>query len=637
MSGWTCQHCSSVRWAQQLRLAHQVRSYASAVQSSTVDERPKRYDPTPAQTVRFAVTGTTKVPKSGFHDNETDAYLKKRFAEPEIPRTLIFNQPRSQFLLESTHLSQISSLDELHTAIQRHVNTPDAAIRLTSLSPYLRRLLRTYAGKAQYIELLAATTAILERLQKWKLKDLTFFFLGLQFAIRAFSPAAIRQYIDIAIRTPYRISLKMAKQLIKDLAMFYRYHLWECPGASAAQMLEAVTGIGSDGSRRQSLYSLISWDRNEDSNRVLADYVLLLGLMGDKVGLPELWSGVEERLGSDKTPSFCLLISAFLRAFLSSGSTKAAFQATKKTAGYIDINDVVPLDLWRNLLEQDISGELKDLPNGKTTMSLLQQDICSIEAKLGVKWSGTEDGYHSQSREMETLSEYNPDATQSPSEFRLDDSVPSLETTRQLLEEISTRGPSKSRASLSAIVDLLNENEGLEIPLGSQSDDVSGVELEYAWFPRNSPIEIKNNIPSLYCDMISSPPPSSLGLLRVRPCCDELPLKNGRTLYLMQLGYVGVRTKNSLDGVSDWETTGHIVSWDRMHSTFRILFIGKGYGVIDPGHLPHGTHPHLPYSQAVLLMKALSDYKPALSDILKPSTRSYGYLIDVDPAHDLHT
>jgi hypothetical protein len=533
-------------------------------------------------------------------------------------------------------------LAELLAVIENYVTSAKHGVKFVEESTFLNAVLRL-RYKHQYREILAAINAILTRLHKFGIKSIQNVLIsGMRYSCRAFSAPALRHYLEEYSKREYPVlSARTAWVLVHDLALGFQLRKWEDPTIDKSPMLQVIAGVDYDGSLTNShttLYSLFDRSRTKQVDELMAEYSRLLGHLGDFKGVSGVWYDIQNRLREGTSTSHFLSARACLWAFIDSGNPQTAILAARDILAYGGQNETITLPLWKRLLEHDDKGLLRDLTNQTTIEALLDQELRSVEQRMGVKWSGGEKGRHFKAGNMEIWSDY--DVHDSLHESA--NSISNSEDTKRLVGEIVARGSSKSRASLSLIADLLNEYEGLEVPLGTRVDEEHG-SLEYAWFPRCCPVEFSNDPTPLCYDMATSWTSSSLGLIRALPDCGGVPFKDGRAIYLMQLGYLGVRRgehpvlceNRRAVHLDSWTCTGHVVGWDRIKESFIILFMGKGYGILDPGLLKPDSSTYLRIFSAVIDLKKSTGFSSDFDDLLIPQRNVPAYWIDVDPGSGL--
>ena len=67
-----------------------------------------------------------------------------------------------------------------------------------------------------------------------------------------------------------------------------------------------------------------------------------------------------------------------------------------------------------------------------------------------------------------------------------------------------------------------------------------------------------------------------------------------------------------------------------------ILFMGKGYGILDPGLLKPVLSTYLPFFSAVIDLKRSIGFSSNFDDLLIPERNTSAYWIDIDPGSGLN-
>ncbi|GAD95373.1 hypothetical protein AOR_1_2208154 [Paecilomyces variotii No. 5] len=227
------------------------------------------------------------------------------------------------------------------------------------------------------------------------------------------------------------------------------------------------------------------------------------------------------------------------------------------------------------LIDHDLSNKLLELAGNEESVALLDSQLRTIEMRLGLEW-------HDDQFSHSTTGNHSHPIGSQPF-LTVDGESVGLHTTQRFLEEIRALGCSNSSHDLGIIADLLDEHEGEDILLCTQSLNSGG--NQFAWMPRRSPIEFSHCPTAAGHDTRIPSSAASLGLLRAQLDSQGKPLADEHALHLLQLGYLCMRPGSSNEQ-TEWVTTGHIVAWDRVNGGFVAIFVGKGDGVISFGFLP---------------------------------------------------
>ncbi|KAF3894855.1 hypothetical protein GTR04_2857 [Trichophyton interdigitale] len=397
-------------------------------------------------------------------------------------------------------------------------------------------------------------------------------------------------------------------------------------------MLRVIIGPGNEQASADTLHSHLDFSSIRESE-VLPKYLQLLGELGGETMVFDLWRQVQAELEYGHTAAITESTIASIEAFLTLGNPGRALEAAQIASKYIDLNKFLPAPTWKLLLEHDSHGLLRTVIAPATTATLLQRDLRSLELVLGATWFNDGAGHHYHPLSMEETHSasaanggYQP--SHNPSGY-----TSSVKFIRQLQGGMQTNGCSRPQNNLSAIADVLDEYEGVDIPLKIQLLENSDT-LDYAWFPSCSPVEFIGNRPQLGRDIGQPLSPSSLGLISVHVDGNGVPIRSLGNVSLMQLGYIGVRTSVAnaaglSDSIERWRCTGHIIAWDRQSGKVVALWIGKGNGVVHPGLVKPTPPLELPFIFGTV---TFDTEEPMLSqcDSLGPLNNEQSYWVDVD-------
>ena len=614
-----------------------TRPFGTATPPSSLPGTPyieKGQKATPVQLLRFALWGSSQSPEAKRNDSKLDRCLDFIFASPFLSRqhkTLL--QPShfpTTFSLPESEPS--SSLSSIALALETQVNSRDDALRMLEALPTIKDVLSRCHTQVQYEELLAMVNATFARLQSLKAtpsKDLLL--LGIFYASICFSPSALQHYVAQYVEGGHgSLSEEAATNLVKTLLAGIRTRVWADWPLQREQMREVVAGVAVEGADSSpSLHSILGLSGDILGRELAQDYATLLGVLGSVERLSELWDSMPAKLGSDGAPGLLATAVRCLEAFIKAGNTREAVQRARDASQFVDLNKILPVSLWKSLIEHDTSGLLHDVLNEQTAALVLQDQLHLIEISLGTVWSGSQ---HTKAHDTMSVSNHDQlDELNVYNELGMGE-IPASVMIKRLLHGTVINGSSKHMASLSVIADFLNEYEGVEIPLGIHED----LQQEYAWFPQCSPIEFTGYETPVGFDMATPRSTASLGLFRARPDCNGMPLKSGRHLHLMQLGYIASRIPGPREqqNIDSWMRTGHIIGWDRLNQCLVLLWVGKGFGTITPG-LSRPTLPaSLPYLSAKIEVVESDSGKLNIQSI-QPLDNTGAYWLDVDPGFDL--
>ncbi|WEW61755.1 hypothetical protein PRK78_007249 [Emydomyces testavorans] len=622
-----------------------VRGYSQASQRKLPSHFPRLPR---TQLLRYALTGSTRSPGSNEYSPILDEELKELFLSRRLPKRL--GETNSHLQTRSTDF-QIptkngNTLSKIQSEIQIKVKDQESGSQLINSLPLFREALAQCESRMQWEDLLATINGTLARLYKFEVTNTKqLLFLGMRYAARCLFVPALRHYFKQYSEGEYgRLSSAMANQLVDDLLQGLKMRILDDPSMDISQIRQIITDNNGDDSDSGTLHSLLEISFPSES-LFLAAYVTLLGQLGDQKRLPEIWSLIRAELIRDPTKEALNNAAVCcLQAFVGSGKPQAAIEAARDISHYLDLNSLLPVHLWTLLIRHDNNGVLRGLASDETTKSVLAGELCAIELAMGIRWTGKEDGEHSRTRDTPVwCNSGNPEEA-----YELLGTSNAVPAVSHLLDIFGTPTLMKSIAGLSALTDLLNEYEGVEIPLCTVQGDQFD-QLELTWIMQCSPIEISQNCQTATQQVNPSLQDSSLGLLRVRQDCNGIPRKVGPHLHVMQVGYVAVRRKAIVNGSGPsmpgepkrWIPTGHIVGWDRQDNRLVLLWTGKGYGTLNAGLLHPKTPSYFPYSGVVVgnlvELKRSSELDVAGLGLVEIFKDVEGFWVDVDPAFDLRS
>ncbi|EER28801.1 hypothetical protein CPC735_040650 [Coccidioides posadasii C735 delta SOWgp] len=618
-----------------------VRWYSQATQPCH-RKLPQSFPELPrTQLFRYVLTGSTRTSRNDKLSTDLDGQLEELFAREKLPKKLGENAPNAQGGPTELRLRLKDGdvLSKIQSEIQIKVKDQNAGTKLVNSLPLLREALAQCESETQWDDLLATINGILARLQKLEVADTKeLLLLGMRYAARCFSAPALRHYFSKYSEGGYGyLTPEAANELVKDLAHGLEMRTFDDP-----RMDKVISGINGHGSLSEMLRSLLDLSHPSEC-AFLEAYVKLLGQLGDQKRLTEIRPLIQTDMAHGRTTTYLTNAAVnCLEALVKSGNSQAAIEAARDLSRHCDLNVLLPVHVWVLLIQHDQEGLLRELPSDKAIQSMLTRELRAIELNLGVRWTDEERGSHIYSRETPIWCN-NGNPEEAYQALGMDRLVP---PTRHLLDLFGTTIPSKSISNLSGIAELLNEYEGVEIPLCSARDDHLGP-LELAWVIQCSPIEITKNREITAEYVHNSSQLSSLGLLRVRLDCNGVPRKIGPHLHLMQLGYVVMRKKAACrksrvptpEEPERWAPTGHVVGWDRQKGRLVLLWVGKGYGVMNAGLVRPTAPSYLPHSCAEVGNSIEEKNSPetdvpglGLVEIFKDIP---GFWVDVDPGFDL--
>lgn len=631
----------------------QTRTKATASRLSPLRTRklvtPKRSpDISASQVLRFALTGTTQVPGAENYNEDVDKFLTTSFSYPLLDFVFdptSFQKENNDLQLKPLRrsLSQYPNeifvgarnVWQIQTALDVFLSSGLKDKNLKPVWARLQKALDTCEGHEKFKDILVILCGVVGRLENRKDIDIeNLLLLGMKYASRCNAVSPLVWFLGVHRKRGYPLLTgSTAGDIIRNFDTNVQLMCWENPVANLDAIKEAITGLKGDGTLtagQQSLVSSINWRAGDSVAELVVEYSKLLTLLGSTSHLMHLWRELRGGLKSKATGQpFQEAAVALINSLLDTGQTESAVALSKELSSFVRLDTVFSLSQLKYLVAHDFGGNLSEAIGKKSIQDILDQELLSIEKRLGVVWSGGENGRHSTANEIEFWSHYRNEA-QPDSHEGVDQEHA---TAHSIIEAVTQHGSSKSNSELSMVVDLLNDNDGVEIPLGSRQE--KGRTTEYAWFPQSSPIEFSPEV-SFHHNMASQKSPNSLGLLRTRLQPSPGKLERKLIRHMIQLGYIGVRNATPATPESEkWENTGHILAWDRTERQFVVFYMGKGYGFVEPRSFVTGSHSDLPCTIATVDMSKTAGFGVSFLDLLQPLGDVHGHRVDVDPAPEL--
>ncbi|KAK2877776.1 hypothetical protein FQN49_001203 [Arthroderma sp. PD_2] len=602
--------------------------------------------PSPAQLLRFALTGTTCSGSGDNLDSKLDARLISQFQKQWLsPKRLKNVDDASQSLptnLTLPTLTKRDGLSRLQADVELFINSEKAGVKLLNTIQPLQDALSQCQTKVEREDLIVTVNGLLARLRRLGVKDTSqLLLLGMSYAAESFLPDSLAHYIRLYSSGGYgRLPQPVAVGLVKSLSSGLERGSWEFPPVDESPMLNVVAGSEDERTSAATLHSLLDLS-NIRENELVPNYMLLLGeLKGEQV-VSELWPKIQAELEAGPNAVVTDGVIASIEAFLKLDNPDCALTIAQQASKYIDLNEQLSLATWKSLLEYDSQGRLRTLVTPKTTASMLQHDIQSLELILGATWVGEGNAHHLHLHDMKQYLGADVANDIYGSNYDHSNFTSSINFVRQIWAATQTDGCARSQVGLSMIADLLDEYEGIEIPLRVKLQDDSGL-LDYTWFPCCSSLEFNGNLPSKRRVMDQPLDTASLGLINVRIDGNGAPIRSLGDVRLMQLGYIGVRASQASndDGISEdpperWRSTGHIVAWDRRSGELVILWTGKGSGALNPGLVKPMPPPELPFIFGTVKLDETETPLLSQCDNIGALNNEQSYWVDVDLSRDL--
>lgn len=601
-------------------------------------------EPTPSQLLRFALTGTTQPAQNGTRNPELDQQLQDLFLE-EWPFNSAPPPSWGSFLQKGTGLNpkvllkglrhDVRSLRHLQTFLERNVNVAGsgALLQTESCKPLAQTLERCERFDS-YRDILTAINGIIARIKR--LRDPVnseLYVLGMRYACSCLSVPALKYHLEGYHKAGFRkLDTETSVVLIKSLLSSLHSMQSEDPGFNTSPILDLVIGGGSEQASQYNLHDILCWAGPEGSIESIDEYVPLLMMQRSDASLHSVWNRLLLAISPASSSRTFQSAYACMMAMIDTAKPETAVkylrQISKRAGNTLPgISQFEKLGVL--LSDTKICEVLPDLAGEKEYLNVLDNQLGYLEKRLGINWQ-PEKSLHASVSDPDCI------AT-GQSLITIDGDSAGFDSSSRLVSEIQALGCSRSSMDLGRIAYLLDEHEGSEIPVSLPTSGHTS--YEFVWLPQRSPIEFSNCLLPGKTDMSAPWSNATLGLIQAKLVRDGV-VASDRSLHLMQLGYLVMRTAPQDKAVSEkqgaWQESGHIVAWDRTGGQFLAVFIGQGYGVVDPGlrsqsrQIPSG----LGAIARITLSGDIDTPSPANS---APSlgANSAGYRFDVDPSPDL--
>lgn len=580
-----------------IRLRHASGSPTAAVETGT--------RLTPSQLLRFSLAGTTAASNQAIIQDVFDQWP---LDTPPPPSLGLFTPRRQSHKgVPLQHLKQLEDqvklVQDLQAFIEQNVTNASSAVAVQLHDgALLRKALRKCEGSHSYGEILSVVNGIVARLARLGARGRTrapvlksTHVLGMHYACLSFcAPALYRHLEGYSQVTSDPLDLETSSSLVDALLNALQSIQFGNKESSPLPMLNLVTGEGRASSAPK-LHDILSWKGPNDSSGSIQRYILLLIKLGSqRILRGELDKLLREVPSDVRFPDQSTY--AWVLALADAGKPKDARTYMRQISERCD--GTLPgiskfCGLPAMLANKETSELLPETAGQLEYMAILQRQLCEIEARLGIEWQPMGSSHTSMSDSQFTAS--------GKPLLGVEGDCTGFDGIERLIASIQISGRSKSYDDLGIIADLLNEHDGSEIPVSLPTLEDSP--CEFAWRPQCSPIEFSNAPHPIRYDSSVPWSPSTLGLIRARVDSEAAPGENDGSLHLMQLGYLVMRPRiraspsnTAHSGDRPWQETGHIVALDRLAGNFLMVFVGKGYGLLDPGVLAPILQPQLGFS-----------------------------------------
>lgn len=541
------------------------------------------------------------------------------------------------YLTEHTQrLYSAADLGTVRHAIERLVTDGDRAAKLQGRNcETLRQALLRCRRCSTYAQILSTLRDTIARLQRLGLLIRPQLFeLAMYYAALDLSPSALRQLLQEygKIRSS-RGTPRTGGLILRALLDALESEIFENPRYDTSVLRTELTGTKPYD--RTTLATLLGSPRQDRKTWSL--YLCILAKIQSKNELHALWKiylAAQKNEDEGTYHSAYDVIVALIQAGRSNTAVNFLENISKRS------KDSLPyIATFRNLqplIDDSIVGEaLPDLVRGQHYEQLLEFRLKNIEQRLGIQWLGSqaadEHGTH-----ISVALESSWAIFKDHPLLTIDGDSAGYDDPARLYPELKARGCSSSVDDLGQIIHLLNDQSGhvqrVFPNVGFDKKQLKKFRTEFPtlalrWGPEHSPIEFPDSpLPAL-----SKQPqewtPASLGLMRARPMINDVPQGGTKCLHLLQLGSMDMRLSPS----EPWRPSGYIVAWDRQHGEMIALFVGKNYGLVDPGPTPTGS----PFGTVMRIRPStVPNTLPSVPSHLQRDSAD-PYYLDLDPSADL--
>lgn len=539
---------------------------------------------------------------------------------------------------DKDRLPHVADLSTLRNVAESLAVDETGAVKLQgNRCKNLRGALERCERHHTYAEILAFLSDIITRLQRLKLPvQPQLLELGLYYAALNLSAPALGAFSQRYKKSiPSQGTPGAGESIFHTLLEALESALFENPQYNTSLLLGELTGEGEAARQDQfTLHDILLGAPDQDRQNWSTYLCILAKLQSDKT-LQTLWNRYLKVLDT-KDESTCHsayeVVLALTQAERSDTAARFLEDISQRS------NDTLPyiatLPSLQQLIDDQVVGEtLPDLVGDGDYEKLLQSHLENIEQRLGIAW---QDAQGPGTRRAHVGVACKPPWAVFADQplLTMDGDSAGYDDPARLYPELQAHGCSKSLDDLGQLVNLLNEQDGntQELVIQSDRNQRRSMQTKYGslslrWCPEHSPIEFSGSpLPAL-----SSQPrewtPASLGLIRARVMSGGVPQAGIKCLHLLQLGRMDLRRSPT----EPWQPSGYIVAWDRHRGETIALFVGKNYGVVDPGPTPPGP----PFGALMHVRPSTAPNAPPLSANSRPRDVVGPYYLDLDPATDL--
>ncbi|PLB54808.1 hypothetical protein P170DRAFT_328215, partial [Aspergillus steynii IBT 23096] len=534
--------------------------------------------PTPAHLLRFALRGTTVANKPNPAPAMLPFRLKRVFntdwsSDAAAPPT--FWKQKQRMYQKATEerflyglMFKAQSVPHLQVFIQRHVYSEQGALLLQENGCTLLAIALEHCQRNNsYQEILVTLNAIIMRIENLGVEvRRSLRALAIHYSSLAFSAAAMRPHLKEFSKLDQTLKGKHSAALMNSLS--FSLDALETPELQheIESMRRLISPIHmTEVHESHHLDRLLHWNGFMESRRREV-YMPLLAKLGMYELLDSVWERVKDDLLSERNlePIYRCVFE-----MMKDGMTSKALVYLKQLSSMLGgkLPHISKVNYLSSLLDDEAMGEaLPRLAGEEERLSILEAQLQTLERRLGICWE-PEKSVH--------VGFSNPDCNTSENPlFDIDGETPGYDSSERLVADVMALGCSKSTQDLRHIANLLDDYEGQMVPISTPNEM-----LDFAWCIERSPIEICGTSTTLQNDLPQSLPVESLGLLRIRLDGNQISPAHQYPLRFIHLGRLLKRLKwqeppecNRKNRIYDWEQTGYIVGWDRVHARFVLVY-----------------------------------------------------------------
>ncbi|KAL4886938.1 hypothetical protein BJY04DRAFT_176865 [Aspergillus karnatakaensis] len=586
--------------------------------------------PTQSQLLRFALAKDTH--QLHAHGGPVSLNLREIFlGEWPVTPLWALSYGNDHFVIpEARHkaLSRITSIEDMERYIWLRMlsHRDNCSIFHPTEHLLISEAFRKCEEQNTRADILAFINGIAVKLKNFESSDRDFIhYLGMFYAVNVSSSPALEYHLR-GFSGEKPLGVAKSNSIVRELLRSLHSLSFEESARDARKLLRLINGrAGSDDA--PSLHKVLCWSQRSlgaETRPTTPEYLSLLVHARADTLRQGMWDDLISYLvGQTGLLDRRLFHATYLYAgtLINAGQPAEALSVLKVLSKAL--GDKLPylsrfkqLDIF--LQDDKICGELPYLAGENEYMKILSSHLHSIERRLGLEWQPVQE-LHSAMSSQSVIASGQP-------LFTMDGASTGYEGPERLVEEVRTHGCSKLSADISKIVNLLDEYEGELIPV---SVDVS-LDTEFYWAPQRSPVKLRARSSSpAKTDVKRNEVLADLGLVKVTTSRDEGLVASECSLHLIQLGYLLQKESRALGSdtkeLAGLKELGYMVTWDRVHGRFLLVYAGTVRGPVDPTiRLDRSFVP--PGLRAIMRVKCLQH------QIVGPHVRVPFYSLELDPS-----